>query len=182
MPPPPVFTDLAQRLDHSEPSLRRLQNYYEGRHPLAFATGKFREAFGSLFHALSTNWCPLVVEAVESRLSVEGFRFGDTEESDQDAWRLWQRNGLDAGSSLAHTESLVYGRSFVSVWAAPDGQPRIAVESARQCVVARDPADPRRRLAALKRWVDTDSHAYATLYEPDAITRYRSARPVAGVG
>src|SRR5439155_9312297 len=86
---------------------------------------------------------------------------------------------MDAGSSLAHTEAMIFGRSFAMVWSAPDGQPRITVESPRQVVVARDPGAPRSRLAALKRWVEVDGFAYANLYQPDVITRYITARPVA---
>src|SRR5207253_2424941 len=106
---------------------RRLGDYYRGRHPLGFASPKFRAAFGGLFGAFADNWCPIIVDAVEERLNVEGFRFDD-KEADADAWDIWQANNLDADSQLAHVEALVYGKAFVSVWADADGNPAITAE------------------------------------------------------
>jgi hypothetical protein len=69
--------------------------YYNGQHNLLLSTQKFRETFGSMFTAFADNWCQLVVDAVEERLNVEGFRWGGVQEGDKDAWRIWQANGLD---------------------------------------------------------------------------------------
>lgn len=174
-----VLKKLAGRLDQREPELRRLASYYEGRHNLAFATEKFRAAFGGLFGHVADNWCPIVVDVVEERLNVQGFRF-DNEVADADAWAIWQANNLDADSQLAHTDALLYGRSAVSVWVDANGAPRITVESPLQVIVAHAPGEPRRRTAALKRWVDDDEFAYATLYLPERILRYRSTNKVPG--
>lgn len=38
--------------------------YYSGRHPLAFASDRFRKTFGGLFREFADNWCELVVDAV----------------------------------------------------------------------------------------------------------------------
>jgi hypothetical protein len=46
--------------------------YYEGDHRLAFATAKFREAFGSLFAAIADNWCQIVVDSKAERLEGPG--------------------------------------------------------------------------------------------------------------
>ena len=178
MSAPPLVATLTARLDEAEPKLRRLGDYYGGRHRLTFASERFRAAFGGLFSALADNWCSLVVDAVEERLNVDGFRFDD-EGADADAWGIWQANGLDAESQLAHTDALLYGRSYAMVWADSSGAPRITVESPRQVVVTHGAGDRRRRTAALKRWVE-DGWAYATLYEPDRIRRYRSVQKVPG--
>ena len=45
-----------------------LEAYYDGEHPLQFATAKFREAFGNLFSAFADNWCEIVVDAPVERL------------------------------------------------------------------------------------------------------------------
>jgi SPP1 Gp6-like portal protein len=47
--------------------------YYDGNHRLAFATEKFRNAFGHLFRELSDNLCPTVVDAVADRMAITGF-------------------------------------------------------------------------------------------------------------
>src|SRR4051794_33018762 len=69
--------------------------YYDGDHPLQFATSKFKEAFGNLFAAFADNWCPIVVDAPVERLKVVGFRFAAAQTADEDAWRIWQDNALD---------------------------------------------------------------------------------------
>jgi hypothetical protein len=71
--------------------------------------------------------------------------------------------------STAHTDALVYGRSFVIVWADKQGNPVVTVESPRQVAVVRDPAT-RQVVAALKRWV-ADGKGHAVLYQPEKITR-----------
>src|SRR4051812_5859004 len=176
---------LSKRLDDRAPRLATLQAYYDGRHPLAFASRRFREAFGGLFRAFADNFCPLVVDAVEERLNVQGFRVGTPgggrvtqaqamETADQDAWRIWQANQLDAESQKAHTTALTQSEAAVIVWRDPeDGTPRITVESPLEVIVATSPVDRRKRLAALKRWVADDGYLYATVFLPDDIYTYR---------
>jgi hypothetical protein len=184
-PPPPLadrtpenWRDLllarlaAQRFEIAVP-----EAYYNGDHPLQFATSKFREAFGSLFAAFADNWCPIVVDAPVERLAIIGFRFGDGTSGDEDAWRIWQRSSLDVESVIAHTEAGKCGRAYLLV-DPNDGDPRITVEHASQVVVACDPASRRRRLAALKQWWGDDGFLYATLYLPDFIFKWQSADAV----
>src|SRR5215471_3885267 len=146
-------------------------DYYDGRHPLQFATSKFREAFGTLFAAFSDNWCQIVVDAPVERLKVVGFRVGSSV-SDQ-AWSIWQDNHLDSQSVIAHTEAGKCGRAFLLV-DPNDGDPKITVEHASQMVVVTDPGDRQTRLAALKRWAGEDGYAYCTLYLPDVVLRFES--------
>jgi hypothetical protein len=169
---------LAARLDEHLVTRGRhiavFDDYYEGRHRLGFATPKFREAFGSLFRELADNWCDLVVDAVEERLNVEGFRVGGQLEGDQQAWGLWQRNGFDAASQVAHTEALIHGIAYVMVGAGSGEAPaRLTVEHPSQTIVATDPGDRRRRLAGWKRYRDdwTGEHK-AALWLPDRVWRF----------
>lgn len=158
--------------------------YYRGDQPLAFASVKFRAAFGGLLDTFADSWCPLVVDAVEERLNVEGFRFGDDVEADGAAWRLWQEAGLDAGSQLLHTESLVNGVAYVLVWPgdSPDKPPTVTVEHPEQVIVRTHVLDRRRRVAAVKRWTGEDGYECATLYLPDAVYKYRSTSAAASDG
>jgi hypothetical protein len=48
-------------------------SYYDGNHRLAFATEKFRNAFGMLFREVADNVCPTVVDAVSDRMVITGF-------------------------------------------------------------------------------------------------------------
>ena len=170
---------MEQKLNARQVTLQRLSDYYDGRHRLAFTSEKFREAFGGMFSSFADNWCPLVVDAVEERLNVQGFRHGIDPKADNDAWQIWQRNGLDAKSQLAHSEALIKGDSYAIVWGDPDGQPVVSVESARDVVVAYAPGDRTNRIAALKRWKDNDG-THAILFTPDFVFKYE--REDAGTG
>lgn len=152
MPTPNQWlTALGTQLDRRYWDLKKYDDYYRGDHKLQFASTKFREAFGTLFSEFADNFCELVVDAVEERLNVEGFRLGGAgNEADKDAWAMWQRNDLDAASQIAHTEALVKRESSVIVWMGDDGQPEITVEDPMEVVVAHDAARRRKRTAALK--------------------------------
>lgn len=154
--------------------------YYDGLHPLQFATSKFREAFGVLFGAFADNWCQIVVDAPVERLKVVGFQV-EGSPSDE-AWEIWQQNALDVESVIAHTEAGKCGRSFLLV-DPNEGEPRITVEHCSQMIVAHDPGDRRCRLAALKRWLGDDGYVYLTMYLPDVVLKFESSAPVtAGIG
>ncbi len=167
--------DLVRRLE-VELTSRRLDmeltnDYYVGRHPLAFASAKFRDAFGGLFGAFADNWCEIVCDAPQERMRILGFRFGDEDGvADQDANRFWQSNYLDADSDLLHTEMFVRGRAFALVWADEDdeNEPEITVESPLECIVGYEPGNRRRRRAGLKVW-QQDEFQWANLYLPDEV-------------
>lgn len=159
--------------------------YYEGDHRLAFATEKFREAFAGLFASVADNWCPIVVDSSAERLKVQGFRFGNDQAADDDAWAIWQHNGLDAESDMAHTEAIKLGEAYWLVEPparGSDDPPRITSEHPSQMIVAHAPGDRRRRLAALKKWVGEDGFAYATLYLPDSVHKWQSAGKLSSGG
>jgi len=171
-----IRDDLDKNLLDRQFQLERFGNYYQGKHDLTFATTKFRNAFGSLFSSFSDNWCGLIVDSAEERLNIEGFRMGSAgAKGDEEAWKIWQRNQLDLGSQLAHTEALIYGSSYVLVWFGDDPtMPEVSVESARQMIVKYHAGSRSKRLAAWKRWIDDDDYVYGTLYTADYIYKYRS--------
>lgn len=170
-----------------EERLTKLRAYYRGEQdtwPLASEAA--RQTFGQTFRALKANLAAPIVDAVAQRLKVEAFRVPvsdpsdprATATSDAEAWRIWQANGLDARSVVAHTEALALGECPISVSADPEdpATPRIMVEDPLQLVVERDPADPGRIIAALKRWQDPDGTVTVILYLPDRIEWWRSPR------
>lgn len=171
---PLEITDrLYAALRKRQPDLIRRDNYYAGEHPLAFASERFRGEFGGLFDGWSDNWCDLVVDSVEERLNVTGFRFGGEDTgADKDAWRFWQANNLDLDAQLGHTEALVCSEASVLVWPG-DELPEITVEHPTQVIVATMPGRRRQRTAALKAWRD-DRTVLATLYLPDAVYKYEA--------
>lgn len=167
--------NLLAALQNQQAAFQRLDAYYMGKHQLLFATAKFRETFGLLFGALSDNWCDLVVDASAERLRVDGFRFGDDQQGDDEAWDIWQANDLDAESDLAHTEAIKLGCAYALVGPDDGGEPSIQLESPMCAIVALDPAMGRTRLAGLRNWVDEWGVQHAVLYLPDYVWWWRKA-------
>lgn len=175
MPPstPAEWRDhLVNKLDKRWAEWSVFDAYYEGDQTLAFMTRKFREAYGSLFQTLTDNYMPLVVDSAAERLRVQGFRFGSERDADDDAWQIWQANGLDAESNMVHTEAIKLGCAYWMVQ--PNGSlPRITAEHPSQVIVAHAPGDRRRRVAGLKKWADGE-FIYANVYLPDRVVKYRT--------
>jgi hypothetical protein len=127
-------------------------------------------------------WPGTYVDAIEERIDLEGFRLPGATDADADLWRIWQANGLDEESQLAHLDALVRQRSFIVVGAgdttspdAPDADgeeadrdtsvPLITVESSDEVAVELSPRT-RRVSAAAKVYKDGPA-IRATLYLPD---------------
>lgn len=162
---------LGKELDARARTMKVLQDYYDGRQPLRMASDEFRKAFERRFTNWSDNFCSLVVQAVEERLTVVGFRFGSAR-GDKKAWQLWQSNLMDAQSQKAHREALIKGDCPVIVGTEPDSsEPTIRVQKPEEVVVAYDD-DPLVRAVALKRWTTPAARKLATLYYPDRIEKY----------
>jgi hypothetical protein len=173
LPRPDEWRDLlVRRLDARWGTLRVYDAYYNGDQVLTYATQKFRDAYGGLFKALSDNWMPIVVDSSAERLRVQGFRFGG-QDADNEAWEIWQANGLDGESSMLHTEAIKLSEAY---WMVQPGEtPRITAEHPSQCIVATDPSDRRNRLAALKKWSDGEN-VFANVYLPDRVVKYKQTR------
>lgn len=182
--------DLLRKLGDQQRRVERLENYYEGKHPIpspprrlnARAFDEARRAFSHLAKLGVTNWVKLVADAPSERLAVMGFRFGEDMSGDQDAWRIWQQNQLDADQALVHDNALQTGSSYVLVWGDEDGEALITPEHSSQMIVAYVPGSRRRRLAALKSWTDDDGRWLCTLYTPEAIYKWQTRSTTPGLG
>lgn len=164
---------LEKQLSARSRELQRYDDYYTGKHPLRFASEKFRKAFGLMFREFADNWMEIVVDVCADRLNVEGFRLASDEvQGDDAAWAIWQRNGLDAFSEIAHTEALINGESYALVWPGKDGA-AITIEHPLEMIVAVEP-ETQIRSAAFKKWIGDDGYGYSTLYLPDGLYKYRT--------
>jgi len=65
---------LYRRLIARSASVQRFENYYDGNHELSFSSQEYRKEFSKMLRGVSDNWMALVVDAVEERMHVEGFR------------------------------------------------------------------------------------------------------------
>jgi hypothetical protein len=162
---------LYARLAARRPEIALADDYYRGKHPLKFATPKWREYHADRYAGFSDNWCGPVANSPAERLRVDGFRLDEDpviSDTEKQLWRDWQLNDMDAQSSQGFLASITSKRSFVLVWGDDDGEPVSTWERADQVIVDYDPARPRVRRAALKSWVEDDVE-YATLYLPDQV-------------
>ena len=173
-----IIKQLSEKLDSTAPELRKLDAYWKGQQPAAYLSQEAKDALGNNLTGLAVNFPKLAVTSLAERLNVVGFRGqGDGMEPNPVLWKAWNRNRMDDGAAQAHIDALVYGRSFVMVWAGPRG-PQITVESAHQLAVLHDPVT-HEVTAAWKRWA-SGGQAHGVLYLADRIETYSSTTNVSG--
>jgi len=153
------------------------RRYLAGDHPIAFATPKFRSAFGSLFEAFSYNRCGTVVDAHADRLRVAGFGANDDEGPSpiaQQAEDLWNANEMDVRQGQVEVEAFGLGDGYVSVEVHPDtGDVVLWPQRPENIRVHWDGNRPGVIDLAAKQWVE-DDRTYLNLYFVDRIEKYRS--------
>ena len=159
--------------------LKELDAYYEGEQPLSYMHPELIQALEGQIRQVVVNWPQMVVDAVEERLDIEGFRRPDMASGDSQIWELWEANDMDAGSQRTHVEALALGRSYVTAGSpdSPDDPPILTDESALDMIAVSDPRT-RETSAALRRWSSEGSEDgaamadMATLYLPDRTLTY----------
>jgi hypothetical protein len=166
---------LRERLLHARPNLEKWDRYYRGKQALAYMHPDLQRELAPRIQQVVINWPSLVVDSVEERLDVEGFRLaGDSSLSDR-LWGWWQANDLDVTSQEGHTDTLAMGRAYV-ITGAREGSdvPLVTVESPLQVITLDDPAT-RKPKAAIKHWADDAEDAeFTTLYLPNVTVYYRA--------
>lgn len=159
-----------------------LEDYYRGKHPLAYASHAWSKHHADRYKRFSDNWCGVVGTSPAERITVQGFRLDAADALsgvERDLWLDWRINEMDAQSSQGFLASIVARRSYVLVWGSPDDEPVVTWERADQVATETGP-DRRTVTAAVKVWRDGDQE-HATLYLPDAIWKWRRAA-LDGVG
>ncbi|MFJ1653692.1 phage portal protein [Streptomyces sp. NPDC088337] len=177
-------THLSRCHDGELGGLQKLNAHYEGEQELSYMHPELLKEIGDQIRQVVINWPQLIIDAIEERLDVEGFRYPDSDSADDELWRIWQANGMDEKSQQAHTDALVMKRSFLVVGTNPKDAtaPRVTAESALQMYADFDPATREIR-AALKRYNEIDPltaavrDRYATLYRPNATVHFKSSGP-----
>lgn len=151
------------------------ENYYDGDHDLAFASDKFKNAFGSLFREFSLNLCPAVVDAVKDKLVITGFRAESGGENiPGDAWKIWQQNRMGKRSGEIHKEAVKNGDAYAIVWPDPTGRVTIYPQRAGMCMVEYDEETPGRIVWAAKYWRRLDDRHRVNMFYGDRVEKYIS--------
>jgi Phage portal protein, SPP1 Gp6-like len=172
---------LYRQLEERRKEIGRLNRYFRGEQPLAYASPEWRDFHAGRYKDFSDNWCGVVGNSPAERLRVNGFRVSDDREvqsaDERSLMEDWHRNEMDAQSSQGFLQSIVAKRSYVLVWGDDDDKPHAVQtwEHASQVIVEYDPSSPRRRTAALKAWTDGDDE-FATLYTADEVWKYERRR------
>ncbi len=170
---PQRLIDVLLALDAVQFQLRQLQVHFDGVAALEYITPEAREAVEGRFGDIYVNIPRLVVSSISERLNVTGFTGADAERAEA----IWYANDLDVQGDLAHSEALLFGRSYSWVWAGQDGSAHISIESARQAAVLADPGT-REVTSAVKRWHTSEGlgvgSTQAVLLLPDRIEHWAS--------
>lgn len=156
------------------PDLKLMDAYYEGTQPLSYMAPEIQAELSDRMRPVVINWPQLIVDALDERLDIEGFRYAKAESTADDLWEIWQANSLDEGSQQAHVDALALRRAYAIVGANDDDEdtPIITAESALEVYAERDPRT-RQEIAAVKRWDEPAAPGSAPvknamLYLPDS--------------
>jgi hypothetical protein len=154
---------------------RRHSAYYDGEHQkLVFAQARHLNEFGHIFEKWRDNFCGLIIDSVNERLAIDGFRMTDEPDADKDARDIWQRNFLDAESNAGHLDAMIHGTAFAVVWADADGKPTITLESAENVVVQYKPGSRREIEAAAKFYTDDWGRQWSTLWFANRVYTFQA--------
>lgn len=158
--------------DKELPELQNLNQYFEGNMPLKYLHPELLAELDNRLQQVVINWPELVVDCLDERLDVTGFRVSGQAEPDAGLEEIWQYNDLDEWTQQGHVEALVMKRSFEIVGANdnPDEPPIITVESPLEVYAEFDPRT-REVIAVVKRWEeeygDSKKIKHSTLYLPN---------------
>lgn len=150
---PTAWVGRLARLHNAQlPELELLDAYYEGEQPLSYMHPELIRRLDGRVRQVVINWPQLVVDALDERLDLTGFRLGGQQAADSELWQIWQANRLDLHAEQAHVDALALGRAFAIVGTNEDdaATPLVTVESPLDVHVDPDPRTRRVR-AALKR-------------------------------
>ena len=169
---------LVGRLLMDTPRMVLMDRYYRGAHPLPYVPRVLKTEFRRMLARSRSNFMRMVIEAPSQRLKVQGFRAPGSEAADAEAWDRWKAAGMIAGSNMTITDSMVMGRSYLSVWKFQgDDRARIQVEDPRGVIVDFDRRDRSKRIAGLRMWLDDwTGHVRADVWLPDGCYQFTAHR------
>ncbi len=172
-----TIKDALERLGARQPPYVLYDQYYAGIHNLAFASEKFRSAFGRYFQTFTDNLCPSVCDTLADRLIVLGFAVETANDTDNtritdEIMAIWNTNRMDRQSGQVHLEAIRSGDSYVIVWPDGDNRPVFYPNRALTMTVLYDDDIPGQINWAAKLWQQDDRTFRLTLYYPDRIEKY----------
>lgn len=165
--PRDTLARLYVKLGKRKSRIKTWSDYYNGEHPLKFASPEFSTQSGELFKGFSDNWCQTIPDAIAERLMPMAFRL-ENGSLDAAAWKAWRRNECDVEVSLAFLEALITGRSYALVWKPNGVETEITFQDATSAVVEYKPGTRRERAAGMTVWIDGNQER-VTLFYPEKV-------------
>lgn len=168
--------ELGTELSKRAHTFTRLDRYVTGLAPFppAVQQAKVTTAYQMLMGFSQANYPKLIIKAATSRMQIGGLRSSDPA-VDRALWGLWQDNHMDAESRRGFDVALTHGRVFALIWARRNESPRITLENPNTCIVEYVEGSRYDRTFALRRWQDDDDVWHATLYDREAVYKFRQA-------
>lgn len=149
-------------------TIDKWRRYYQGDHDLPAGPSQLSDAFRAFQAKARTNLCGICVRSMADRMKVIGYREKDRT-ANEAVWTLWTKTRLTARQTTIWRKALALGSAFVVVGVDPNDRtmPRFTIEGPDRIAVETDPADPLRRLAAVRIWHDPIVRRWlATVYLP----------------
>lgn len=162
---------LYKELTNRRREVEELDQYAEGNQPLAFASPEWADFHRGRYVGFADNWCGPVAVAPIERLALTGISAPGQKRATRRLWSDWLRNDGEAQSSQGFLESVVGKRSYTIMWGDEDDEPFFTWEHPSTTIVGYDPANRRRRIAALKAWVEDDAERMI-LYTPEHLWKW----------
>lgn len=161
-----------QSLTKSRKQYKMLDDYYEGDHPLLFATEKFRNAFGPLFAAFADNLCPAVVDATAERLHITGW----DGKAAKKAEKIAKKVKFNRVMAQVVKGAAKFGDYFILVWKDKDGQPVLWPHDPMTMCIDYSEEEVGVIDKAAKAWISKEKekkkHGRLTIYYDDHVERY----------
>lgn len=171
--------DLLKQLEQKREDLKENTLYYEStRRPKAIGIAvppEMRELLAQI------GYPRLFLDAISDRLEIEGFLIAGADSADEKLWDWFQANDLDVESVLGFTESMIHGRSYITVAAPdvaldPDADPEVPIIRVEDPLTLHAVIDPRtRKVTQAVRATYSDDQSTvtaATVYLPEGTFFY----------
>ena len=115
--PRALAAELLAILERDLPTLRRVDDYLNGRHDDPYMPARADAEYRLLARRAITNMSLILVGTPAQALYVDNYRRGGTDRVADDTvlpeWLHWQESRLDARQTAVHRAALAYGHSFV---------------------------------------------------------------------
>ena len=168
--------DDLERIETREHALRDLRAHWNGDPGTAFLSEKSKQALASQLTRLSINFPRLLVSSFVDRMNLTGFTMNGNEPAPR-AWERHRRTGLQSRADLVHTDRLMYGAAYVTVWPERTG-PAVVLDNPFSMTVDEDPLT-----GVVSRATRTWTHrgvSHALVIEADRVSRWRSENSEGG--